>query len=281
MSVHDFGYAGHSLTGVDEFGSEWVVEAVSGWGDGVGIRATRESRAGQDGEWDTTPLRQAREITWTGKVLSPDHAALELSGRLFTSLPLRGEAFGESEGLTLSARAYISDAPKFAHLSDGASGAWQLTVVSPDPLLYGPATVSSTNLSDVAGTGLVYPLAYPLDYGVPAGTTPGSIAVNNAGTASYWPVLRVDGPVPNPVITLNETGDWIRYNGTLAAGQWLDIDCGARRVLLNGQVSQSARMTFSGRWLTVPVGGGSISWNADSADPAASLTVIAREGAWQ
>lgn len=277
--MHEFTYAGLALTGIDRFGTEWVVESVQGWTDGVGVRSAREVRAGQDGEWDSTPLRSAREVTWTGKALAPDHAALEQSARGFAAVPARGEATGASEGLILSALARLADAPRFAH-STGDTGVWQLTVVAPDPLLYGPAVVLSTNLAGASGTGRVWARVWPRDWGVPAGTTPGSLPAPNAGTAPYWPTARIDGPVTNPVITLNESGDWVRINRTISAGQWLDIDFANRRVMLNGLVSLAGNVTFSGRWLAVPVGGGSISWVADTADPAALLTINAFEGAF-
>ena len=157
---------------------------------------------------------------------------------------------------------------------------WSVLVFAPDPLLYGTPSYGSANLTGGVGTGLAYPLVYPRDYGVVAGQTPGSVVVPNGGTAAYWPRLRIDGPVPNPVVTLNETGDWVRFNGTVSKGQWLDFDLGARRVLLNGQVSLRQFVTSSGRWLMVPPGGGSISWAADAADPSASLSVWSYEGAW-
>jgi hypothetical protein len=277
--VHEFSYAGRPLTGFDEFGCEWTVERVDGWNDGVGLRVQREVRSGADGEFEAQPLRQAREVSWLGQVLAPSHAALEQAARAFAALPLRGEVIGESEGLILSASAFVSEGQKFAH-STSDRGTYQLTVVASDPLLYAPPVLLSTGLDGVTGTGLVYPLTYPLDYGVPAGATPGAVQVPNGGTAPYWPALRIDGPVTNPVVTVNETGDWVRFNGSLTAGQWLEIDCQNRRVLLNGQVSQAAKVTFSGRWLVIPVGGAGMSFDADTADAASLLSIYACEGAY-
>jgi hypothetical protein len=157
-------------------------------------------------------------------------------------------------------------------------------VTACDPLLYGPQVFAQTSLAATsAGTGLVYPLAYPLDYGVPAGVTPGAITVANSGTASYFPRLRIDGPVTNPVVSLVETGDQIRFRGTIAAGQHLDINWGTpRRVTLgDNAVNQRHKVSYTGNWLAVPVGGGSISYTADDADPAALLSVWSYEGAWE
>jgi len=277
--VHAFSYAGALLSGVDEFGTTWSIEQMSGWTDGVALRVQREARSQQDGEWDVQPLRAAREVTLMGKAEAVSHAALEQSQRRFTALPLTGSMTGSSDEGDLTADGYLSEAQRFQHLSGLVAG-WALTFVAPDPLLYGPPTFESTGLEGVAGSGRVWPRVWPRDWGVPAGTTPGAIEVPNVGTAAYWPRLRIDGPVDNPVVTLNETGDWVRYNGSLTAGQYLDIDCANRRVLLNGFVSRAPQVEFSGRFLAVPVGGGSMSWNDDSASPDAKFSVFGREGAW-
>jgi hypothetical protein len=124
-------------------------------------------------------------------------------------------------------------------------------------------------------------LAYPLDYGVPPGVTPGAITLPNAGTASYHPRLRIDGGVTNPRISLAETGDLIAINYTIPDGQWVDINAGKpREVLLNGLVSLRNVTTYVGNWCAVPVGGGSLSWTADGFTANHSLSAWGYEGAW-
>jgi hypothetical protein len=86
--------------------------------------------------------------------------------------------------------------------------------------------------------------------------------------------------VTNPIVALVESGAWIQYNGFVAAGTWLDIDLRNRSVLLNGRITVRPRVTSYGDWLSVPTGGGSITWVADDADPDASLSVWSFEGAW-
>ena len=470
MSAHDWIYGGMLLTGVDEYGVRWTVEKSTGWAGGTGVRRDRQAKAQQDGNWPSKGHRAAREVVLTGKAWAPDHAALDAAGRRFAAVPLEGELVGSSEGVTLTARVGLLDAPAFDHLQ-ATVGSWTLAVSADDPLLYGPETFGSTSLAGgVPGAGrlwlpsrllrtnlcinphprtaagyqsgsggvvpapwdparsayratstgvstqyifsasggagkagdvvtvsgmvqtpagtwyrptvhvrtgnkyytlnaptllsdgkpvrvshtatltedavdldlavLFYPSSgggtfpagvetfmgdvliekadealpyfdgdtpdtagmrydwvgtpgasastatdpggrqWPRDWGVPPGTTPGAITLPNAGKAAYWPRLRITGPVPNPVVSMVETGDWIRYNDTLEAGQWLDIDCGNRRVLLNGQVSVRQRVTSGGRWLAVPEGGGSITWTADAANPEASLSVWGYESAW-
>jgi len=275
-----FSYAGMPLAGVDANGVLWTIESADGWFGATQVRSNREARSGVDGDWPSTPLRAGRVVTLRGNMFNaPTVAALEQTLRTFASVPLVGDLAADSDWGTLTGSGHLEDAPTVSPTS-AASAAWQLVIGLPDPLLYGPDTFDSTGLNGVSGTGRVWSRVWPRDWGVPTGVTPGAIAVSNAGTAAYWPRLRIDGPVDRPVVTVNETGDWVRYNGSLAAGQYLDIDCANRRVLLNGFVSKAPLVTFSGRWLAIPPGGGSVSWNADSADAAAKLSVFGREGAW-
>jgi len=282
-----FAYAGFLLDETDAYGCEWTTEVADGWFSAAAVRGGGgEARSGQDGEWPTTPLRGARVVRLAGKVRSPNGIdAIELAMRRFAALPLVGDLTGVSRALTLSGAAQVEDAPATAHISSATltgprQATWQVTVKLPDPLLYGPDTFASTGLDGASGTGRVWPRVWPRDWGVPAGTTPGAIAVQNDGTAAFWPRLRIDGPVDRPVVTVNETGDWVRYNGSLTTGQYLDIDCANRRVLLNGFVSRAPLVSFSGRWLAIPSGGASMSWNADSVSATAKLSVFGKEGAW-
>ena len=181
---------------------------------------------------------------------------------------------------TLTAQVRVQAAPVLTF--SGTTFTYTRTVVAPDPRRDGGAHTpqTATLAATGAGVGRSYPLTYPLTYGVPAGVTPGSLSLPNAGTASYWPTLRVDGPVTNPQITCNDTGAWVRFNGTVASGTYLTIDGASRAVKLNGAVSVRNLVTSSGDWLAIPPGGASISWTADTADPAALLTANGYEGAW-
>lgn len=273
---------GSFVADADGDGDFRVVEKLSGWWDGAQARSALTARAQQDGAWDATGLSGARVISVEGFVARGTATDAASTAAELTSLHPRSayDFVVDSDAVgTMSSTVRVTGAPVVDWVDD-FSFTYTVQVTAPDPLKYGPEAYASTGLSGVAGTGFQWPLAWPLNWGVPAGQTPGSIPVPNAGTAAYWPTIRIDGPVDTPVITLNETGDWVRFGGTLLAGQYLDIDCASRRVLLNGQVSQAPKVTFSGRFLAVPVGGGSLSWNANSADPAALLSVTAREGAW-
>ena len=78
-----------------------------------------------------------------------------------------------------------------------------------------------------------------------------------------------------------ETGAWVRLNGTIPAGQYVDLLMADRKVLLHGDISiRHWPVTYSGDWLAIPVGGGSVAWTDDGGDPAAKLSVWGYEGAF-
>ena len=259
-----------------------VTAKVTGWG-APPIRLSVEDKSQQDGGWDAAPLYSSRVVTLEGVVDQPSHFAAMAVADALTSLSLR-----TLHELVIDNEA-VGPRSSFVRVEVGADPEWlspecftyTLQLRAPDPLKYGPATFGATTLAASAGgTGLLYPLSYPLDYGLAPGVTPGALDLPNAGTASYFPRLRIDGAVTNPVVTLVETGAQIRYAGTVAAGQWLDIDCARRRVLLNGVVSMRHKVSFVGAWPTVPVGGGTLSWSADSYGSSHQLSSWAFEGAW-
>jgi len=274
---------GGILLDVDSGGSFRVVTDLAGWDDAPGIRSGLLVKAQQDGDWDATGFSDGRVVTITGAVVEASaQDAYTVAQQLAALRP-------QSVVEVVVVNAAIGTLSALARVTVGVKPAWigtlafeyTLTVTAPDPLKYGPPTYGTATLSTATpGAGKIYPVAYPVDYGIPPGVTPGAASVANAGTAAYWPRLRILGPVTNPVVTLVESGAWVRYTGSLLAGQWLDLDMANRRVLLQGQVSVRQNVSSAGDWLSVPPGGGSVTWSADGADPAALLSVWGYEGSY-
>jgi len=271
---------GGVLLDVDDGVSFRATGDLPGWDDSPGVRSGLLVKAQQDGDWDATGFSDARVVTISGAVVEASaQAAYAVAQQLAALRPqqvVEVVVVNATIG-TLSAMARVTVGVKPSWIGTTAFE-YTLTVTAPDPLKYGAQTYATATLSTATpGAGKVYPVAYPLNYGIAPGVTPGAVSVSNAGTAAYWPRLRILGPVTNPVVNLVESGAWVRYTGSLLAGQWLDLDLANRRVLLQGQVSVRQKVSSSGDWLSVPPGGGSVTWSADTADPAALLSVWAYE----
>jgi len=268
---------------VSTAGSFRAVTDLTGWDDAPAVRNPLPVKAQQDGAWDGTGFSDARVVTISGAAQEATPAAAYAVARLLAALRPQSiqELIVDNAAIgALSALTRVTVGVKPLWIGDCAF-TYTLTVTAPDMLKYGPQTYGSATLSAATpGAGKIYPLAYPIDYGVAPGTTLGAVSVPNGGLAAYWPRLRVDGPTTNPTIVLVETGAWVRYNGSLLTGQWLDLDLANRLVLLNGRVSVRQSVSFSGDWLAVPPGGGSIAWTDDGGDPAALLSVWGSEGVY-
>lgn len=116
--------------------------------------------------------------------------------------------------------------------------------VAQDPRIYsGTESTTQTGLPTQSG-GLTVPLTVP--FTVDGVLTGGSTALLNEGTTDTGLTLRIDGPVIQPTVVVQQpAGDTqqITFDLDLAAGQFLNISTAARTALLNGlpQANQRGR----------------------------------------
>lgn len=256
---------------------EWWVSTEEGWSSSPGLRSDIADLPGADGGNDAASLYSARQITLSGTAIATTVAAAAAARLAFASTleANRGGTLSCTEnGLTLSALVRLTGPVR---LSPAGANAFefQLQLTAPDPRKYAPAVEQSVGLP-LAAAGLVFPVAFPANFGATSG---GSIALTNVGTVKSWPVLRIAGPVVNPRITNPVTGDSLRLAMSLDAGQYVDIDTAARTVLLMGSASRRALVSVVGEWLPVAPGACALAFAADTYDAGALLTVAARS-AW-
>lgn len=130
----------------------------------------------------------------------------------------------------------------------GMSSAAALQFYAPDPRMYGLSSTLRTTLR-TGGTGLSYPLAYPLDYGTTGAG--GQVSFTNSGTTATEPVFTISGALSQGFqITWVETGQHLTYS--FPVGSDLVIDCGAGTASTQGQ-DRTVYLT-SRDWFSVPSG---------------------------
>lgn len=273
--------------GPEVAGGSIVYSEIRGWHSGAGSRVELLSRPAADGAFDAGRiLREPRVVTLRGWVYGDTRA--EVAARLLELTGLFGDGRAVSFAMSdpdyglLSARVHLSGGTEPDVEWDTPTAArWALSLTAADPRKYGAEQVASVGLpTRGSATGLVYPLAFPVDYGVTSGASAGELLLGNPGRVAYHPRLRIDGPVTNPRVWMVETGAEIRLGMTVPAGQWVDLLLRDRRVLLQGVASRRFAVTYQGDWLAVPPGGGTLRWEADSFDEAAQLWAWAPDGAW-
>ena len=128
--------------------------------------------------------------------------------------------------------------------------------------------------------GTTYPATYPVDeVSVPVG----SVTVRNDGNVPVLPLLRLYGPATEPRVENQLTGERLLFTGlTIAAGDWLEIDCRTSTIRLNGLESQSryARLDFAASsFLRMLPGANTIRYYPVTFDAGARLEVRYRS-AW-
>lgn len=139
------------------------------------------------------------------------------------------------------------------------TGAWQkqfqLAVVASDPRVYSFAlsTLTAATADPGASTaGRSYPHLFNRAYA--AALPLGQLLVTNAGTSSTYPIVYINGPGNNPVISNFTTGQSLYLNYSLAAGEYLAVDMLNRTVYLNGTASRYGAVDFarSSWWPLLP-----------------------------
>lgn len=261
----------------DDNAVDWIVSSEDGWSSTPAIRGDSSDLPGGDGGYDTNPLYGPRVISLSGSAVGPDSSTIASAKRQFAALleASRGGTLTVTEGEVVLSCAVRPSGP--FRVTDTAPYAfdWQMQLTAPDPRKYGPSVEQTTGMAASSG-GLSFPVSFPADFGT---STSGAVFCANDGTVASWPVLRITGPVVNPRVWNPDTGDGLTFALTIGAGEYVDVDTGARTVLYQGAASRRSTVSVSGRWVPVLPGGSQLSWGADTYSASAFLTVTSRS-AW-
>jgi phage-related protein len=213
-----------------------VIATIEGLGRAP-VRTSDTEPPGADGLWLGLDLFGGREVRIDAAIKVPgdeagalavhealqnaaDDEAVRLAGGATTTLRLK---FPGRPVRTVRGRVRKLD----ADLSQAKHGWIPLDIefTATDQLFYADtADTTSIPLGSLTRGGLTFPLMFPFTIELTAGAVgrPGFLDV--AGTAPTWPVLRVNGPCANPKITHVQTGRSLTVQGSLAAGEWVEID---------------------------------------------------------
>lgn len=84
--------------------------------------------------------------------------------------------------------------------------------------------------------------------------SPSTIAVSNNGNFESRPRYRVVGPITNPVILNNTNGKQMKLNGTIAAGQLVEIDVRRKTVQDATGANKFSMLDVTSDWATLDDG---------------------------
>lgn len=266
-------------------GSVYRLSDLEGWKSLPVMRVSNTDRQGRHGQYPGSMFAGGRVITATYNVSGDNLDALveELrTGLAPDENPVEEELVISWDGTT---RMVLARCERHQPTVDPLWAAGYTTGViqwtATDPRQYSAMLhSSSTGLPAPSGSGVAFPLGFPLDFG--PGLSGGQVIVANVGSAATWPLLVIAGPVTGPQILDMDGGNQLTFDDsfTVLAGQQLVIDTDLRTVLIGGTVSRRNELTTA-QWFPLPKGGQPtrVGFRAASFDPAAMLTVQWRD-AW-
>jgi hypothetical protein len=269
------GWSGNT---VDSEGVEWWVTKEDGWSSGPDVRLELSDRPQRDGSFDAPSFRSARVITVEGTAIAPDEDTKERAKDRVAAVLADGSGLAElsvaERTVTRRALVRLAAGAKIVDVTP-ISFEWSLQMTAPDPLRYGVDVRTASCGLPQPGTGIGFPLAFPLQFGDAEG---GSLALANAGTAVAWPLWTIAGPCTQPVIRNDSTGERLAFALRLLEGDTLTVDVAARTVWLGGASRRAALLPRSS-WFGLAPGSTSIGFDAFDDQESGTLAVVWRD-AW-
>lgn len=143
-----------------------------------------------------------------------------------------------------------------------------------DPRVYSNTIKTAQATLAATSSGMTFDATFDLVFG--AGSSP-TVSVNNEGTFETRPLIRINGQVDNPSLINETTGKTLAFTGSLAAGDYLDIDFLNRTVLLNGTASRYSWVNDSAGWWTLQPGVNSIRLGGSPGSPTPTADITWRD----
>ena len=143
----------------------------------------------------------------------------------------------------------------------------QLSFVASDPVMWDPTVHTATAWSGSSTSGgRTYPLTFNRIY-PPGGGSPVNGVIQTAGDVPARPVLRIYGPITNPMVVMENItpgsgvlGPWLNMffinSFTIAAGHFVEVDYMRKTILIDADPKQPAYQNVDwnqSSWGAIPV----------------------------
>lgn len=150
-------------------------------------------------------------------------------------------------------------------------------MIASDPRIYDNTLQSSTVGLIVAAGGLTFPLTFPITF---SASTGGLVTASNAGNIDCPPVITITGPVTNPRVQQQTTGQQLQFNLTMANTDVLVLDCYAQTATLNGTVSRMNTLAAGSQWFTIQPGSNTLGFYSSDASATGATMQVQWRNAW-
>jgi len=155
----------------------------------------------------------------------------------------------------------------------------QFRAFAEDPRIYSNNLLSTQiNLGATVFTGRGYNYGFNFGYGGVSTVSDGAF-VTNGGNRATPPTFTIYGPVTNPQILNDNTGQLMKFNITLGAGETLVIRPQYKTVKLNDATNRRNAL-IAPVWFYLEPGQTFLRYRAESSDPTSKLIIQSRY-AWR
>jgi hypothetical protein len=146
-----------------------------------------------------------------------------------------------------------------------------------DPFIYSDQLNIGTTNAAAEDTGRAFDWEFDWDYGEGPDSV-GEITAENTGSAPTFFVARVFGPAINP--TIGGLDGFLRWDGTLNAGEFLEFNAnaGRRTVMLGGTSTRFEFLSLDSTWFTLRPGPNPIRFTTE--DGVGSMELQWRSAFW-
>lgn len=233
--------------------------------DSPQFRESIRDHEGTDGGFIDAEFEKGREIILTGVAYS-DSGTLESYlddvkenfAPVTTPIPFYLKAPGVDERLVFvksrGAR-YDWTAARRLGVTD-----IQFLMFAEDPRIYSAELINTVfSYGGDSGIGLAFSFAFDVDFG--GGATPGGGIISNNGNRPAPVEFIITGPVINPIIRNNTTGDTLLFFIELLTGETLTINTRDRTVYLNGNANRRSTLQVA-QWILLQPGNNDIFYGA-------------------
>ncbi|MDP9356962.1 MAG: phage tail family protein [Chloroflexota bacterium] len=139
---------------------------------------------------------------------------------------------------------------------------WQLELVATKAVVESETLASLTLTLPISG-GSADPFVYPRLYGASSGGSGNAI---NEGNADASPVITFTGPIPNPSLTNELTGERLALNLVLAAGDVVTVDTDGRTIVQGTSTNRMGARASGSTFWKLPPGSSPLRFAADAYD---------------
>jgi len=263
-------------------GTNQVLTLLDGWYSPAGTRREGTARLWAHGTFSERGWRDQRVVTLGGHIFTATRSeAAAMTDNLAAALAdgTAGKFIVNDSDLGYrEAEVFITGTPS-VNWNGGVDIFFMIDMVAPDPRKYGDLLTITAGAA-APGGGMVFDLFTPdgvLDFG--GAGEPGTVTLDNSGTADTAPIFTVTGYAPGFTITNTATGERLIYSETIASGQSITLNAADGSVLLDGYADRSAYL-IRREWTTIAPRGRATYLFESPGNSGATLTLGMRPAWW-